>query len=73
MTLVIEQGVPIPPPKGGAGMFAAMRLMKVGDSFLIPSEVKSPATVAGAANAKLRGKHFTSRKTAEGTRVWRVS
>ena len=62
----IESGIPMP----AKFPFAEM---KVGDSFLIPAGVNK-GTVAVYANryAKKTGTKFTTRKTPEGYRCWRI-
>ena len=62
----IESGIPMP----AQFPFAEMR---VNDSFLLPEGTKR-LTVAVAAGryAKKTGTKFTTRKTAEGYRCWRI-
>ena len=66
----IEKGVPVPPRNGGRGApekypFSSM---EVGDSFLAPEKAQSSTQSAG----KRLGMKFTSRKEADGVRIWRV-
>jgi hypothetical protein len=68
----IEKGVPIPGSDRGAFMPAA-KAMEVGDSFVIPEDVKSGPIAAGNLNKALAPKRFVSRKVDGGHRVWRVS
>jgi hypothetical protein len=47
--------------------------MKVGDSFLIPADVKRVTfSVAAKRWANKHGAKFTTRKTPEGYRCWRT-
>jgi hypothetical protein len=71
MSVVIEKGVPIPPPAGGkTGLRAILEKLEVGDSFLWPKEKRT-----GLFNyfRMEQGKKFTSRTVSESeVRVWRV-
>lgn len=67
----IEKGVPV--PKGrNRYRFAEM---EVGDSFLIPPDVKATTGVsmAGAASRQYSPKRFVGRLMPEGRRIWRVA
>jgi hypothetical protein len=68
----IEKGVPIPGRDRGAFMPAA-KAMEVGDSFVIPEDIKSGPIAAGNLNRALAPKRFVSRKVDGGFRIWRVS
>jgi len=62
----IESGIPLPERYPFAKM-------KVGDSFLIPESVsRHAAAVAALRYGAANGKKFTTRKTPEGYRCWRV-
>lgn len=47
--------------------------MEVGDSFLMPGHVKTSINYASKASATYAPRRFASRKTPEGTRIWRVA
>ena len=69
----IEKGVPIPAIKmPGKPRKYPWPEMAVGDSFLMSANGGSGGMVSGA-NKKYATKHFVSRKTAEGYRVWRTA
>jgi hypothetical protein len=65
----IEKGIPIPTPKGK--WRAIFDKMKVGDSVLFPPDKGRSAANASYA-AGVNGKHFVTRRTKKGYRVWRT-
>ena len=77
MSFKIEPNVPVAPRGGGKGRAAKypFRDMKVGDSFLVNGA--DPRKVIGAACAYVRasksGWKFTTRKTPDGHRCWRIA
>jgi len=71
--VVIEKGVPMPPPVAKRGFMGVAREMEVGDSFVIPMSVASARNFAGNCNRVLGPKRFVSRKVDDGLRIWRVS
>lgn len=69
MTVNFEKDIPIP----NIGYWAPiMRMMKVGDSLLVPVE-REKQRVALYVTAKTAGIKITLRSTDEGLRMWRVS
>ena len=77
--VVIQPGVPIPPPQGGkqrTGLADVMRGMGVGDSFSVPHNGGKPAkSFSGTAQA-LGFKICTRALNENGTkvlRVWRIA
>lgn len=71
MSIVIEKGIPIPPPAGGkTGLRAILGGMEVGDSFLLPKEKRAGLFTYFRME---QDKKFTSRTVSETeVRVWRV-
>lgn len=74
--MVIEKGVPIPPPKTveGSVRWTLNRLAdaEVWDSVLIVGSTPERVRTAMSKVSKVRGVKFTSRKGREGVRVWRI-
>jgi hypothetical protein len=77
----IDTGIPVPPVERREQRVARrypFNLMKPGDSFLIPAETDQDARAAQAAamsawrHRRDTGWEFTSRRVAEGIRVWRT-
>ena len=77
----IESGIVMPEPvvANGDGMpsrvFLTMKLLEVGQSFLIADELEAmkAARVVKDSNSRLKGeKKFAMRKMKKGARVWRV-
>lgn len=66
--VTIQKGIPIPHPKGRIPKYPWDDL-DVGDSFLV--HAKTGSGNLKYANFKYAPKHFLSRKTTEGIRVWR--
>lgn len=66
----IEKGIPLPQAKRDM-LQEALRALKVGDSFLCPSDVKSPTQRAHSA-ARFLGIKVATRTVDGGVRVWRV-
>lgn len=66
----IEKKIPVP---GSPLSIYPFKQMEVGDSFLVPGNNRTAVSVAMTRTALGTTKKFTSRKTAEGIRVWRVS
>jgi hypothetical protein len=65
----IEKDIPIP-PRGGRGLAAALRKMKVGDSVELPISTQSASNCV----RQLFGPgHVTIRKTDKGCRVWLIA
>ena len=63
----VESNIPIP----GKYPFAQMQ---VGDSFLVPQDVKrQTVNVAALRYGRTSGKRFTVRMTPEGYRCWRTA
>jgi len=65
MPYLIEKGIPI--PENPDSLVATLRAMGVGDSILLDKPFRS-----GLHNIRLKPKRFTSRKTRDGWRVWRI-
>ncbi len=70
MTVKIDKGIPMP-PCNRAGKYP-WKEMEVGDSFLMDGDPVYAANTANKAGRK-HGRKFSSRKTREGMRVWRVA
>lgn len=71
--IVVEKGIPIPKKRSGQATYP-WRTMEIGDSFLVPPHVKtSSCRVMASVASKRYGGNFTSRKTPDGHRIWRVS
>ncbi len=71
----IEKGIPLPMDGRGVHGRYAWDAMKVGDSFLFPTDLNNPQSahnISKYAGLK-RGWKFTARKTPEGYRCWRVA
>lgn len=64
----IEKGVPM--PARGSGFRAAMRALKVGDSFLVPEGMMRQNIYFAARAAEI---DVAVRTTDEGLRVWRLA
>lgn len=73
--MTIEKGIPIPNP-GRRLKHNALRTdlgeMAVGDSILLPDVSQQYASSNAVRAGKLYGFVFTTRKTRDGIRVWRV-
>lgn len=76
----IEKAIPMPLGVGrgkGTALKYPWSTMEIGDSFLLPSKLKSPASCPHTRNtyeaAVGSPKRFRGRKTVDGFRVWRVS
>lgn len=50
MTITIEKGVPLPPPRGGANGYPFPDMV-VGDSFVVPLEGRTPAALRSKVSA----------------------
>jgi hypothetical protein len=72
MTLKIDKRVPIPKGHNAGGQTAALKALKVGDSFFAPGATSNSFTM----RSYMRPKKFTIRTLEEngvkGVRVWRV-
>ena len=85
MTFQIESGVPLPKAKRGPGRKATefpMGDMNVGDSFLMPCDVKDAKTLANWRRKFLLAKErfltqyeaaFKTATVEDGVRVWRTA
>lgn len=69
----VESGIPLPDRARVRSPKYPFDEMKVGDSFLIPGDVKKPTLIALAARKRHRPKLFTVRETSEGFRIWRTA
>jgi hypothetical protein len=67
----IEDGIPMPTPKGGGGMRAALRKLKAGQSILFPED-SSENSVSASAHQILGQGNYACRKVEGGIRVWRT-
>lgn len=66
-TITIEKG--LPPPKDRF----PFEEMEIGDSFLLPPDIKRMTVqVAALRHKKKTGKVFSVKKTSQGYRCWRV-
>ena len=70
----VEAGIPIPKAQGHHQVFGFLYSMKAGESVLLSSQVGNKAALRSSITyAQQRyGKRFTTRKTAEGVRLWRT-
>ena len=60
-------------PAKGPGCLYPWEAMKVGESFLFPAGTQFPAETARAYSRRHPAKQFTTRKTREGYRCWRIA
>jgi hypothetical protein len=65
--IVIEKGVPLQQPMRRYGITETLRMMEVGDSFLVPRKTSIGGCTRGVPEYK-----FATRKTPKGIRVWRL-
>lgn len=79
MNIKIEKGIPIPKTNaskqsGPKRIFPGIELMKINDSFFVPTKVKSQKYTSSiiANHAKRLGWKFAIRKVKGGCRVWRI-
>ena len=70
----IEKGIPVPPPKRElrSGVYAVLRSLDVGDSFVARGKQDSVRGMACMAGKKY-GRKFATRVVEGGVRVWRVA
>jgi len=68
----VDKNVPFVPRKPGPARLYPWLEMEVGDSFLVPPEIKNPRQTASAANIRYKPRVFTCRSTPDGYRIWRV-
>lgn len=70
----IESGIPLPDNARRSGITAALRTIKVGDSFAWPKKDAPQSSVGACLHSlgKRIGYRFATRSTADGVRVWRV-
>jgi hypothetical protein len=73
-SVTVEKGVPIPEEKQGKRKWP-FGSMQVGESFLVPADVRGPYAVclAGIANRQWKPMHFVGRATPDGYRIWRTA
>jgi hypothetical protein len=69
MNLKIEKGVPL--PTVNTGLTATIRILEIGDSFLIPLSATARSNVA--VTAKRIGVKVVTRKDGDNIRVWRTA
>jgi hypothetical protein len=72
----VEKGIPVPRIRGGGRPVKyPVAAMDVGDSFLFPGSTKpnSASAYARVASARYAPKKFTTRKTPDGMRCWRIA
>lgn len=69
--IVLEKDIPCPPRH--ITHFYPWATMDVGESFVFPDFVQFPHETARAASARHSPKQFTTRKTLQGFRCWRVA
>lgn len=69
MTYVIENDIPIPPPRL-RGMSQTLRELEIGQSFLIEDEGEYQCAKRMA--TRQPPKKFSIRKQADGWRIWRT-
>lgn len=68
----IENGIAIPTSRGDSRLpFMKLRVLQ---SFLVPDDIGNHAAHSSVYywNHRLKKKKFICRKTAEGTRIWRI-
>lgn len=78
--LVIEKGIPIPPPLSGRKQpsryrpeLVIVKRMDVADSVLVPDSQQSDVITRLAYYRKEYGFRFVTRKEGDGTRIWRTA
>lgn len=75
----IENGVPIPPSRQGAGMTASkgygrgVRSLQPGQSILLPITAKAAQTYMMRARRRIPTARYTSRTVEGGVRIWRLA
>lgn len=70
MELQIEKGVPMPTNRrNNKGYTEALRKLNIGESVVLPTNIKSARVTAYAAGLSGR---YAARVEKEGTRVWRT-
>ena len=75
----IDKNIPIPPAgHSGKRSFYPFRELEIGDSFLVPYNSEKPYATqtrltTRAAYHERYGFKYTTRRTPEGVRVWRVA
>ena len=68
----IESGIEI--PGGAPGTRYPFKEMKIGDSFLVPKNIKHTSFASAAHNfGKRNGMRFVTRTTPAGLRCWRTA
>lgn len=70
MVIAVDKNVPMPDFPGRGGKKYPFAEMEVGDSFVLPPNVKSPYAASGNGAVMLPGRKFKSKKMPNG--VWRV-
>ena len=68
----IDKNIPIPPKRNQTSKYP-LSTMEVGDSFLVVGAVQARLSGSVGTVARRTGRKFTTRKTFEGVRVWRIS
>lgn len=72
MNIVIEKGVPVPVRRSkNAEFIAAVKPMEIGDSFIYPASDKNLSSLLTVARKRI-AYGFTTMRTPNGVRVWRV-
>ena len=74
-TIKIDRGVPMPEFPGHSGRtdFYPWKKMEVGDSFLHSGNKLAAHMLVSVTNKRFAPKRFSSRKTPDGYRIWRVA
>lgn len=79
MNMLIEKAIPVPGHQCGRKRGVSkypVRKLEVGESFLIPKNEGSRVTVIAIASRlkkEFPGRNYTTRKTPEGYRTWRIA
>lgn len=70
----IDSNIPMPKKRSGREMKYPFKLMKVGDSFLVPPGDEDKVRICAHSSKKKTGYNYTVRKMEDGThRCWRIS
>lgn len=74
MEIKIDKTIPIPSDVGaGRKAIYPFELMEVGDSFLVPAELRETAKSSAYSWASRKGVKFAVRTSRDGVRVWRTA
>lgn len=75
-TLVIERNIPLPrrvAPDLQDDVRKTIEALEVGESFVLPPDLRSPYSRASNANVRLAPRKFSIRKINRQYRIWRTA